>query len=141
MSDLKPQIGVSIAVVHETDGSFLLVKRGNAPSKGMWAFPGGRLEFGELLAVGAARELHEETGLTAENIEFFDHVEIIEPVENDGVAAHHFLLCVHTGTSHGDPIAADDAEEARWVPLVEMSEMPVTDSTHAFAKRIALAQS
>ncbi|MEM8542318.1 MAG: NUDIX domain-containing protein, partial [Pseudomonadota bacterium] len=48
MSALKPQIGVSIAVTHETNGSFLLVKRGNAPSKGKWAFPGGRLNFGEL---------------------------------------------------------------------------------------------
>lgn len=136
-----PQIGVSIAVVHDTDGSFLLVKRGNAPSKGMWAFPGGRLDFGELLAEGAARELKEETGLSAENIAFFDHVEIIEPVENDGVPAHHFLLCVHTGAGSGEPVAADDAEEARWCTLQDMANMPVTDSTFAFAKRIALAQS
>lgn len=140
MSGLKPQIGVSIAVVHEKDGSFLLVKRGNEPSKGMWAFPGGRLDFGELLAEGAARELKEETGLVVENIEFFDHVEIIEPVEKDSVPAHHFLLCVHTGTGRGDPIAADDAVDARWVSLEKMSGLPVTDSTHAFAKRIALAQ-
>jgi len=141
MTALKPQIGVSIAVMHEKYGSFLLVKRGNAPSKGMWAFPGGRLDFGELLADGAARELNEETGLTAENIEFFDHVEIIEPEEKDGVPAHHFLLCVHKGTGRGEPIAADDAEEARWVSIEEMSGLPVTGSTYAFAQRIALAQS
>lgn len=141
MPDLKPQIGVSIAVVHEENASFLLVKRGNAPSKGMWAFPGGRLDFGELLAAGAARELKEETGLTADNIEFFDHVEIIEPEEHDDVPAHHFLLCVHTGVGSGEPIAADDAEEARWVSVEEMSGLPVTDSTYAFAKRISLAQS
>lgn len=140
MSALKPQIGVSLAVLHATDSTFLLVKRANAPSKGMWAFPGGRLDFGERLADGAARELHEETGLVAENIRFFDHVEIIEPAEKNGVPAHHFLLCVHTGSGHGTPIAADDAEEARWCSLEEMSEMPVTDSTLAFAKRIALAQ-
>lgn len=141
MSAAKPQIGVSIAVTHQTDGSFLLVKRGNPPSKGKWAFPGGRLNFGELMSEGVARELSEETGLTAENIEFFDHVEIIELNDKDGVPAHHFLLCVHTGVGSGTPLAADDATDARWVSLEEMSDLPVTDSTYAFAKRIALAQS
>lgn len=141
MSITKPQIGVSVAVVHETSGKFLLVKRGNAPSKGMWAFPGGRLDFGEKLVEGAARELYEETGLTAENIAFFDHVEIIEPVEKDGVPPHHYLLCVHKAVGKGEPIAADDAADARWISLEEMEDLPATDSTFKFAQRIALSQS
>ncbi len=141
MSAMIPQIGISIAVQNEDTGAFLLVKRGRAPSKGMWAFPGGRLEFGESMIEGVCRELMEETGLTARQIQFFDHVEIIGVKEKDGVAAHHFLLCVHRGVGKGQPVAADDAEEARWTYLEEMEALPVTESTLVFAKRIALAQS
>lgn len=135
------QIGVSIAVRHQQTRQFLLVKRGREPAKGQWAFPGGRLNYGESLVEAVARELREETGLEAENIEFFDHLEIIETQEQNGVPAHHFLLCVHTGEGIGEPIPADDAEEARWVTIEEMRALPATPSTLSFAKRMALAQS
>ena len=132
LTDNKPRIGVSIALQHAVDGRFLLVKRSKAPAKGMWAFPGGSLDFGECLIDGAKRELMEETGLTACNVAFFDHVEIV-----DREADIHFLLCVHTGIGEDEPVAADDAEDARWVAVSDIESLPATASTLAFAKRIA----
>lgn len=41
----------------------LWVQRGLQPQRGKWAIPGGFLEEGETMAQGAARELHEETGI------------------------------------------------------------------------------
>ncbi|KAL4452794.1 hypothetical protein ABPG74_002359 [Tetrahymena malaccensis] len=40
----------------------LLIKREQPPYHNQWSFPGGRLEFGELIADGIVRETKEETG-------------------------------------------------------------------------------
>ena len=61
-------IGVNVFVVR--DGKLLLGKRKNCYGAGTWALPGGHLEQGEKLVAGAARELMEETGLSAESFEF-----------------------------------------------------------------------
>jgi len=42
---------------------YLLIQRGKAPNKGMWSFPGGKIESNEFTMDAARRELREETGL------------------------------------------------------------------------------
>ena len=52
------------------NGKLLLGKRKNIYGAGTWGLPGGHLEFKEAMKTAASRELMEETGLKAENLEF-----------------------------------------------------------------------
>jgi len=52
------------AVVHDAAGRLLLIRRGHAPSQGLWSLPGGRVEPGETNEQAVEREVREETGLT-----------------------------------------------------------------------------
>lgn len=40
---------------------YLLVQRARKPGRGLWSFPGGKLEWGESIMEGGLRELREET--------------------------------------------------------------------------------
>lgn len=50
-------------VVFNERGELLVIKRGNDPFKGMFALPGGRVEYGESTESASLRELKEETGI------------------------------------------------------------------------------
>lgn len=119
---------VSVALV--SDGAVLLVKRGREPSKGLWAFPGGRVEAGETLEQAASRELREETGLEAGKLTLCS---VIELGSASGLFRLHVFKADHAG---GNPLAGDDAEEARWVRLIEIDELPITESTLRIARTL-----
>lgn len=131
-----PLIAVSVAARNPDTGEFLLVRRGRAPAKGLWAFPGGRLSFGETLAEAAARELREETGLSAQGIRFHALYELMSD-GSDGDTPHHFVLAVHRAEADGEPVASDDADDAGWFSIDAMAGLPMTESTLSAARAIA----
>lgn len=63
----RPKVGVALVIVR--DNKVLLGVRKAAHGSGTWSTAGGHLEYGESFINGAARELLEETGLTAKNYE------------------------------------------------------------------------
>lgn len=127
-----PRLAVSCVVVRE--GAVLLVQRGREPAAGRWAFPGGSVEPGERMADAAAREVREETGLAIGPPRFVTHHEIIERDETaeggEGGVRWHYVVATHAAEwVSGEPQAADDAVDARFVPLDRLGELDVTASS------------
>ena len=56
----------AVSIVARFKNKYALVKRGKEPNKGIWSFPGGKIELGEPSLAAAKRELWEETGLSAD---------------------------------------------------------------------------
>jgi ADP-ribose pyrophosphatase YjhB (NUDIX family) len=106
-----PKLGVSASVWR--DGKVLLVERGKEP-RGLWAFPGGHVEPGERLEAAAARELLEETGLTASFTELLGFYEVIRRDGAGEVSLHYVIACFLGHAGPGEPVAQSDAAAALW---------------------------
>jgi 8-oxo-dGTP diphosphatase len=129
----RPLLGVSTFV--RRGESVLLVRRGKPPFRDIWAFPGGLVEFGESLAEAAAREVLEETAIAVAIGEAIDHAEIVLRDEA-GAAERHYVLVVFAGTwQAGEPVAGDDAAEARWVAASDLQRFPKTPDTERIIHR------
>lgn len=104
----------------------LLVKRGSEPNRGRWSVPGGALEAGETVEAAAVREVREETGLEVRAIRVADVRDLIELDAEGRVRWHYVLIDVLCDYVRGEPRPSSDAENARFVPLRELSDYDVT---------------
>ena len=121
---ITPLLAVDILVERYDDTKetpeILLIKRKNAPLG--WALPGGFVTEGERLAVAAARELHEETGLVLSPNELCFTKILDEPLRDQ---RSHVVAVVYSGfvdVEDSEVEGSDDALDAQWFPL---SSLPI----------------
>ena len=118
---------MTVGAVAIDDDALLLIRRGRDPGLGRWSLPGGRVEWGETLAQALVREVLEETGIECVVGELIGWV---ERISDD----YHFVVFdfAVTPLSFEDPVAGDDALEARWIPLEEVDQLDLVAGLSEF---------
>lgn len=127
-----PKLGVSACIWR--DGRVLMIQRAKPPV-GLWAFPGGHVEPGETLQEAAARELMEETGMTAE---FSGLVGLYDVIRRDssGIVTTHYVIACYLGLAGPEePVAASDAMSASFIDPEKLGGYALTPNIAEAVKR------
>lgn len=129
-----PRVGVGAIVIRE--GKILLVKRASSPGKGFWAIPGGLVELGETVREAAERELLEETGVAVRAGEAFYIFDFIDRDTGGRIKYHYVIVDFLADYLGGEPKAADDVSDARWVGPDEAAALNLSPTTRKLLKQL-----
>jgi 8-oxo-dGTP diphosphatase len=114
-----PEVPCVGAVVHDSVGRLLLIRRGHAPSAGLWSVPGGRMEAGESEAEAVVREVAEETGLLVRPDRVLGRVRIA----GDGVVFTVTDWACTLTVPDPRPVAGDDAADVAFVDAAGLAAL------------------
>lgn len=130
---------LTVDVVIAMDGKIVMIRRKNEPFKGMWALPGGFVDYGERVEDAARREAREETGLDVELIGLLG----VYSDPNRDPRGHTVSVVYIAKPAGGELKAADDAAAVKLIGPDENSQLAfdhaavVRDAVDA-ARRIGL---
>lgn len=118
----RPAVTCDVAVIYLNNNvaEVLLIQRKNDPFKDCWALPGGFLDKDETCENGAKRELSEETGIAAENLE------LVCMGDTPGRDPRGWVIsAVYCSVVSAKPnaVAADDAIECAWFRLDKLPSL------------------
>jgi 8-oxo-dGTP diphosphatase len=129
-----PRGAVSAAIFRGNE--VLLIERGKSgPLRGLWSFPGGRIEPGEPVRVAALREVLEETGIVAELAGLLDIHEVIRHSPSGRLTSHYLLAIFWGRWLSGEPVPGDDAAAARFVAVDAVDRLRMTDGGPDLVRR------
>lgn len=104
-------IEVVAAIIHQGE-KILATQRGYGDYKGLWEFPGGKIESGETSEDAIRREIREELGVDI-SVE-----ELVCTVEYDYPAFHLTMHCFWCSIAQDVPVLMEH-QSARWLEKSE----------------------
>jgi 8-oxo-dGTP diphosphatase len=134
-----PAVAVDIAIFTLRDNTLnvLIVERGVEPFAGMWALPGGFVRMDEDLAVGAYRELREETGLTQAYIEQLGAFGRPDRDPRERVISIAFVAIIPSDQL--ELVAGSDARGVRWCQVGDVPNLAFDHAEIVTAARVRIA--
>ena len=98
----------------------LLVRRSHPPRAGEWSVPGGAQNLGETAEAAARRELREEAGIEVGPLTLVACIDSLVHDESGAVRFHYTIIDYAARWQSGDPLAGDDASDARFFTPAEL---------------------
>ncbi|APG48424.1 NUDIX hydrolase [Phaeobacter porticola] len=138
-SPQRPVLGALAVVCHSRQGRdhVILVQRKSPPNAGWWGFPGGHVELGETAMEAAARELQEETGVTATPRHVLTHLDVMLRDDAGVVQRQYLLVAVLCDYVSGQPSADDDALQAEWIAVETLLQGMAGDPDRRLIDQVA----
>lgn len=109
---------VDVAIV--AHGAVLLVRRKDAPARGQWWVPGGRVLKGEMMRDTARRKAREEVGIDCHVGPIIHTAETIFPDGPGGIPVHSINSCffMYPVDPEFKPHLDDHHSDYRWVNAI-----------------------
>lgn len=116
----RPALTADVVALRDEGGvlEVLLIQRRHDPFKDLWALPGGFVDEWEAPEAAARREFAEETG-----VRWDGPLTLIGVFSKKGRDPRGWTVaCAYLASLEGDEelVAADDAADARWFPVVAL---------------------
>jgi protein-S-isoprenylcysteine O-methyltransferase Ste14/8-oxo-dGTP pyrophosphatase MutT (NUDIX family) len=128
----KPPLKLATLVYALRDEQVLMLRRTTEPNRGLWVAPGGKLDHGESPAECAVREMYEETGLRVQQ-------PVLRGVmtETSPRADYQWLTFIFVAWDiEGTFTPAPGIGEFRWVPVDEVTKLPIPPADAIFFPRL-----
>ena len=122
---------VVAAVIRDAEGRVLLAKRpADRHMGGLWEFPGGKVDDGEVPADALVRELREELGVAAS----IGHPITFAVHEEPGLRI--LLLFYAARILDGEP-KGKEGQAVTWVPIAELASFPTPPADAELIRHLA----
>lgn len=126
------RVHVAVGVVEDEAGRILIARRPTGSHQGdRWEFPGGKLEPGESVAEGLARELWEETGIRVASSE------PLIRIPHD-YADKRVLLDVHRVAPAEATAVGRQGQKLKWVSAAELADHQFPAANAAIVTAVCL---
>lgn len=109
-----------VVITKEPQPKVLLIKRGAAPFKDAWAFPGGFMNMDETTEQCAIRELEEETGLKVATIH---QIGAYSKVDRDPRGRTITVAYLGIIDAPKEVKGMDDAANAKWFSISDLPHL------------------
>lgn len=117
----QAKLTVDLAI-ERSDGKFIIQTRKKQPYYGGQGFPTGKIRWGETVLEAGARELMEETGLTA-TLRFVGVNHKLDYDESGNLLEDKYLFVIHGINPQGDLIESTETHSNAWMTPDEYKKL------------------
>lgn len=124
-----PPLFVTVDALVTWRDQVLLIRRGRAPGRGLWALPGGFVDPDETLLAACLREVAEETGLALAPEAIYNTRLFDDPLRSlrGRIITHAYHFVLDALAAPPPVVGGDDAAAAAWHALDQVTPDQVFD--------------
>ncbi|HGX92081.1 MAG TPA: NUDIX domain-containing protein [Candidatus Tenderia sp.] len=140
MSSAVKQATLSMGAVVIRHNTVLLIKRKEAPKRGVWSIPVYPQQMGQTLQQTLEAEIARTTGMLVKGGRPLYSQELIEHDTEGQLSRHQITLFLAGHYLSGNPVAGGEAEDVAWVSVEAMEFMEIDEEALLLLEALAFLE-